>query len=156
MEYSLRAISSADERVVRTLVASVMREYGLRADLENTDADLADIAASYTARGGAFRVLTDESGTIVGCGGLYPLADGEAEIRKMYFVPAARGKGYGRRLLGELLDEAKRRGYRRVVLETASVLKEAIALYRRAGFTPYARDRIACGCDQAMVLELTE
>ena len=67
-----------------------------------------------------------------------------------------RAKGYGRRLLDELVREARRRGYRRVVLETASSLKEAIALYRSAGFTPYEREHLACRCDQAMKLDLTE
>ena len=148
-------MQSTDHPAVCAIVGGVLREYGLSADPADTDADLQDIETSYVKRGGVFRVLTD-GGRIVGCGGLYPLANGEAEIRKMYFLPAARGKGYGRRMLSELLTEAKARGYRRVVLETASVLKEAIALYRSAGFKPYAREHLACRCDQAMALELTK
>ena len=35
----------------------------------------------YKKPGGVFRVLTSDEGVIVGCGGLYPLANGEAEIR---------------------------------------------------------------------------
>jgi len=134
----------------------VLQEYRLSADPANTDSDLQDVLASYVDRGGVFRVLVDEAGTVVGCGGLYPLANGEAEIRKMYFLPDARGKGHGRRLLDQLLNEAKARGYRRVVLETASQLKEAIALYRSAGFKPYQREHLACRCDQAFALELTK
>ena len=122
----------------------------------DTDADLQDIASSYLKRGGVFRVLVDDSGAVVGCGGLYPLTNGEAEIRKMYFLPSARGKGYGRRLLDELLAEARKRGYRRVVLETASQLREAIALYRSAGFKPYQREHLACRCDQAFALDLVQ
>jgi len=141
---------------VRTIVGTVLQEYRLHADPRDTDADLHDIEASYTKRGGVFRVLTDEQGAIVGCGGLYPLANGEVEIRKMYFLPSARGKGYGRRLLNELLVEAKQRGYRRVVLETASQLKEAIALYRSAGFRPYEREHLACRCDQGFALDLVQ
>ena len=138
MPLLLRDVQMGDEEAVRKLVAQVLHEFRLSADPADTDADLRDIEVNYVQRGGVFRVLTDENGTIVGCGGLYPLENGEAEIRKMYFLPSARGKGYGRRLLGELLREAKVRGYRRVVLETASQLKEAIALYRSAGFQPSA------------------
>lgn len=156
MPFQLREFQPADSGAVRALVASVLQEYRLNMDAADTDADLEDIETSYPRRGGVFRVLTDESGTVVGCGGLYPLADGEVEIRKMYFLPAARGKGYGRRLLTELLAQAKARGYRRVVLETASQFKPAIALYRSVGFRPYQRQHLACRCDQAFLLELTE
>lgn len=152
---TIRDVATADESAVRAIVAQVLDEYRLRADPPAADADLQDIEASYARRGGVFRVLTDDQGRIVGCGGLYRLGNGAAEIRKMYFLPAARGKGYGRRMLTELLQEARARGYRRVVLETASVLKEAIALYRSAGFKPYAREHLACRCDQAMALELS-
>ena len=154
--YQLRDARPADGNAIRMIVESVLHEYRLSADPADTDADLQNVTDSYQKRGGVFRVLIDETGAIVGCGGLYPLADGEVEIRKMYFLPSARGKGYGRRLLDELLSEATKRGYRRVVLETASHLKEAIALYRSAGFTPYAREHLACRCDQAMALDLTK
>jgi putative acetyltransferase len=155
MSFQLRDASPQDGNAIRNVVSLVLGEYGLRSDLADTDADLLDIQASYTKRGGVFRVLTSEEGVIVGCGGLYPLANSEAEIRKMYVLPSARGKGYGRQLLNDLLAEAKQRGHRRVVLETASVLKEAIALYRSAGFKPYDREHLARRCDQAMALDLT-
>jgi len=85
---------------------------------------------------------------------LVPRAGGDFEIRKMYFVPQVRGRGHGRRLLEDLIEGARQRGCERVVLETASVLKEAIALYRSFGFKPFAREHLACRCDQAMALEL--
>jgi putative acetyltransferase len=153
--FLLREARPADQESIRAIVGEVLREYGLEVDPKETDADLADVQASYVGRGGVFLVLTGSDGSIAGCGGLYPVSATEAEIRKMYFLPDARGKGYGRRLLTLLIGAARDRGYRRVVLETAAVLKEAIALYRSAGFKPYARERIACRCDQAMALELS-
>lgn len=153
-ELSFRDARKGDEAAVQALVASVLNEYRLAPDPGATDADLADLKASYFDRGGVFRVLVTGEGAIVGCGGLYPLADGDFEIRKMYFVPRVRGRGHGRRLLEDLIEGARQRGCERVVLETASVLKEAIALYRSFGFKPFAREHLACRCDQAMALEL--
>ena len=154
-EFRLREAEAGDGAAVRAVVAAVMNEYGLLSDLEVNDADLRDFVASYRDRGGSFRVVTTSEGVIVGCGGLYPIDDREAEIRRMYLLPEARGAGIGRKLLEELISVATERRFERVSLETASVLKEAISLYRKRGFEPAARRSTALRqCDQAYVLQL--
>ena len=74
----------------------------------------------------------------------------------MYLHRAYRGKGLGRRLLEDALARARQAGFRRITLETASVLKEAIRLYERYGFKPFRPDHLSCRCDQAYVLELVK
>jgi putative acetyltransferase len=152
--FAIRDAEREDQETIRSIVFSVLREYGLTPDPEETDSDLEDIDAHYIRRGGMFRVVEDESGAIVGCGGLYPLSETEGEIRKMYLLPRARGRGMGRALLEDLTDGARRRRYQRIVLETAAVLREAIALYRKVGFVEITREQMACRCDQAFALEL--
>ena len=153
-ELRFRDALPGDEPAIRAVVWSVLAEYGLTPDPGGTDSDLDDVERSYAKRGGTFRVLVSETGEVVGCGGLYPLDATEAEIRKMYFRPDARGRGHGRALLRDLLDHARRSAFRRVVLETASVLREAIALYRKFGFVPITREHLARRCDQAFALDL--
>lgn len=131
-----------------------MREYGLEPDEGSTDADLADIEAAYFHRGGYFGVVEDEKGMLVGTYGLYPLKEEVAEIRKMYLLPAARGKGLGACLLESLLRLAREKGYKRLELETAGVLKEAIGLYTKKGFKPVCREEMSCRCDQVFALDL--
>ena len=82
---------------------------------------------------GAF-VVADEDGDVVGCGGMRALADGTAEIKRMWVAPGVRGLGVGRRLLDRLESEAASRGHRVVVLDTHASLDEAIVLYERAGY----------------------
>ena len=41
-----------------------------------------------------------------------------------------------------------------MTLETASVLKEAIALYESYGFVEYEPDHLSARCDQAYFLQL--
>ena len=154
-EFRLREATAADGAAIRAVVIAVMNEYGLSSDLEGNDADLRSFVHSYRGRGGAFRVVTSAEGVIVGCGGLYPIDAREAEIRRMYLLPEARGVGVGRKLLEDLISVARERRFERVVLETASVLKEAISLYRKRGFVPVARRSTALReCDQAYALEL--
>lgn len=154
--FRLREATTDDARAIRAVVVAVMDEYGLSSDLEGNDADLRDFVTAYRERGGAFRVVTSTEGDIVGCGGLYPIDERQAEIRRMYLLPRARGLGIGRKLLEELISLAKERRFERVVLETASVLKEAISLYRNRGFVPVAHRGAALRkCDQAYALQLS-
>jgi ribosomal protein S18 acetylase RimI-like enzyme len=58
------------------------------------------------------------------------------EIKRVYVRPEGRGQGIGRRLTRAALDEAKRLGYHRVVLDTLPSMGSAVALYRKMGFRP--------------------
>ena len=149
-----RRASNKDREEVIRLVYGVLKEYGLEPDPAATDADLADIEQSYFARGGTFLVLEDQSGSIIGAYGLYPLENQTCELRKMYLQKSHRGKGLGKSLMEGALVEARRLGFKRMTLETASVLKEAIALYEGYGFVEYKPDHLSTRCDQAYVLEL--
>jgi amino-acid N-acetyltransferase len=54
-----------------------------------------------------FVVAVDENGVIVGCGALHLYGMHLAEIRTIAVVPAAKGRGAGRKLVEALLDEAE-------------------------------------------------
>jgi GNAT superfamily N-acetyltransferase len=87
---------------------------------------------------GAFFVVHDESGPVA-CGGVRVEAPGDGEIKRMYVVPSARGRGIARFLLGELERTALELGCTRVRLDTRSVLNEARALYASAGYVEVER-----------------
>jgi DNA-binding MarR family transcriptional regulator/GNAT superfamily N-acetyltransferase len=70
----------------------------------------------------------------VGCGALKFHGAEPAEIKRMWVAPSARGLGVGRRILNELELHARQRGVRLVRLETNKTLREAMNLYRSAGY----------------------
>jgi DNA-binding MarR family transcriptional regulator/GNAT superfamily N-acetyltransferase len=65
--------------------------------------------------------------------------DDWAEIKRMWVADAARGLGVGRRILAELEASARNRDVRVVRLETNRTLREAIGLYRSAGYAEIER-----------------
>jgi len=150
----IRAATNDDAEAIRQVVFGILREYDLMAEHEGVDADLNDIEANYAARGGMFEIVEIDEGGIVGTVGVHARDDGVCELRKMYLLPEYRGRGWGRKLLERALAFARTNGFRRMELETSSKLVEAIALYKRNGFTPLARDSMACRCDQAFGLDL--
>ena len=156
MKLALREARPGDERAIQQVVADVLREYDFETEPDGVDADLRDIQASYIARGGTFLVLVDEAGRVVGCGGVYPFDSEIAEVRKSYLLPGVRGRGWGRTLLLRLVGDARSRGFKKLVLETASKLVAADKLYRSVGFAEVEREHLAERCDRAMELSLRD
>ena len=122
------------------LIAEVQQEYVIRYGGEDeTPVD----PNEFDPPSGLFAVLYDGRGTAVGTGAWRArgateagLADGDAELKRMYTVPAARGRGLARRMLRFLEAEAQRAGRRRMVLETGTEQPEALALYAAEGYLP--------------------
>jgi GNAT superfamily N-acetyltransferase len=81
-------------------------------------------------------VARDDDGTAVGCGALRHLGGGTAEVKRMYVVPAARGRGSGKLLLAGLEQAARERGWTTLRLETGPRQPEAASLYLSAGYRP--------------------
>ena len=92
--------------------------------------------ADFTPPHGTFLVGFDDGGTPVCAGGVKRLDDGAAEIKRMYVVPAARGRGLARVLLRALEDAAREIGYGTVRLDTGPLQPHAQALYESAGYRP--------------------
>jgi GNAT superfamily N-acetyltransferase len=88
---------------------------------------------TFTAPNGVFLIVEWE-GADVGCGGIRTLAPGRMEIKHLWLEPPARGKGFGRALLGELERRAAELGATEVVLDTNASLEAAGNLYRSAGY----------------------
>jgi putative acetyltransferase len=77
---------------------------------------------------------------LAGCGALKELAADQGEIKSMRTAAAFLRQGVASRLLRHMIDEAQRRRYRRVSLETGSMsyFDPARALYASFGFAPCA------------------
>lgn len=103
-------------------------------------------AAHFEPPQGLYLLVYDAGGTPVASGGWRAqdaspegFGDGDAEIKRMFVVPDARGRGLARRLLAELEASAASAGRTRMVLETGLKQPEAIALYESSGYAPVPR-----------------
>ncbi|HEY4413805.1 MAG TPA: GNAT family N-acetyltransferase [Gaiellaceae bacterium] len=123
----VQALADAQQDEMRGL-------YGGEADIGPTRE-----AAMFVEPDGVFLVVRDDDGAAIACGGIARFDATRGELKRMYVVPAARGRGLGRRLLDELEAEARRLGYRGVVLETGDRQPEALGLYLSSGY-----ERIPC------------
>lgn len=134
----IRAWQPNDREACVELISSILGEYGLEWDPRTADKDVIVVERSY--RSGEFWVIEDmQTSEIVGTAAFYEVPQrgiGAVEIRKMYLNKKARGGGLGSFLLAALEERARQLGYSKAYIETASVLKEACALYKAKGYVP--------------------
>jgi GNAT superfamily N-acetyltransferase len=83
--------------------------------------------------------VATRDGRFVGISWGRALGDGDAGLYGMWVAPEARRRGVGRRLVQSVLDWARTRGVRRVVLDVAEGRAPAHALYAACGFVETGR-----------------
>ncbi|GHG94126.1 GNAT family N-acetyltransferase [Comamonas sp. JC664] len=136
---TLRRIDARDDTSVADIIRTVMPEFGADGPgFAIHDPEVSAMTAAYSRPRHAYFVV-ERAGRIIGGGGIAPLEGGDAgvcELRKMYFLPEARGLGLGERLLRHCLEFARDAGFRTCYLETLAGMNQAQKLYRRMGFEP--------------------
>lgn len=152
--FVIRPIEARDDAAIAAIIRAVMPEFGAGGDgFAIRDAEVGAMCAAYAQPRCAYFVLAVD-GAIVGGGGVAPLANAEpdvCELRKMYFLPAARGLGAGHAMLEHCLAAARAIGFARCYLETLTGMDAAQHLYRSHGFTPLCAPLGATGhhgCDR--------
>ena len=137
---TFRPIRPEDDAAVADLIHKVMPEFGADGPgFALHDPEVDHMSAAYATPGAAYFVVVDPTGRVVGGAGLAALTDGAAgvcELRKMYFLPEARGRGMGEALLRHCLAVAKALGYGTCYLETLTGMDGALKLYGKVGFRP--------------------
>jgi putative acetyltransferase len=75
-----------------------------------------------------------EGETPIGCGGLRQLDDEHGEVKRMFVLASRRGSGASVAIIRALEDDARARGWNRLVLETGTRQPDAVRFYEREGF----------------------
>ena len=103
-------------------------------DIQHYDDEARDPAAKYGPPDGRL-YLARLDGRAVGCVALRRLDGERCEMKRLYVRPECRGRGIARRLIRQITGDARRMGFRRLLLDTLPALEEAVRLYRRLGFS---------------------
>ncbi len=150
--YSYLEAKNSHGEIANDIIFSVLNEYGLGGFTHHSDDSLNEIEKSFA--GGFFGLIQNEKGEVVGTFGLYKLSETNCEIRKMYLLPKARGNGLGKWMVKFLIEKAKELNYHKIELDTASVLLEAIELYKKMGFKEVQACNDSPRCDRAFEMSI--
>ena len=119
------------------IIREVMPEFGATGDgFAINDPEEDWMSRAYAAPLSAYFEV-ERGGAVIGGGGIAPLVGGDGdtcELRKMYFLPEARGIGAGAAMMARSLQAARAAGFTRCYLETLDGMDAAMRLYERSGF----------------------
>lgn len=133
----IRNILPLDNQVIKEIIQAAIIEHGApKIGTAYSDTATQAMYEHYQqARRSYFVIEID--GVVIGGAGVAPLDnynDNICELQKMYFNPAARGKGYGKKMMLFCLDRARTLKFDSIYLETMDNMYEAQNLYKQVGF----------------------
>lgn len=135
--YSIKPVTTPEDL---SGTIALFREYAASLDtdlsFQDFDSEVTNMPGKYAHPTGALLLARTDTGLPIGCVGLRSLGDHETcEMKRLYVSPLGRGTGLGKALTLEVLDQARRMGYRRVRLDTLRSMTGAMALYEKLGFS---------------------
>lgn len=131
------AVSDEDWTQVKGLFRQyfewIRSEQGIDLSFQGIEDELKSLPGAFSPPEGCM-LVAEIDGIIAGCVALRPLETNICEMKRMFVSPECRGKGIGKALGEQIIQEAKNRGYRSMRLDTADTMKTAQGLYHSLGF----------------------
>ena len=134
----IRRYTAADYQSLLSFLQSAFKEMGNEFLLDGKDSDIRDIERVYLRNRGSFYVI-DKRGEICGCIGVRKFSDEIAELKRLYIARACRGRGLGRGLCVNAINDARNFGYKFLRLDTITKSQTARLLFKKLGFYEIAR-----------------
>lgn len=136
MAIEIRAVElAADWSQARQLVQAYAGSLAIDLSFQDFDRELENLETVYGPPAGAF-LSAAEGGHWLGCVGIRRHSEHDSEMKRLYVVPEARGRGIGQRLAMAAVEAAVGMGYRRMLLDTLPSMSAAQAMYLQLGFAP--------------------
>lgn len=154
IKMKIRSAHNTDQENIVRLVKSGLKEFGFSFSPQTSEADLLNIEREYTQNDGVFLIMENNQKELIATGALKKIDDSTYKIRKMYVSNSHRKKGYGKEILNKLLDVAKSKGAKTVILETSESMTAAKNLYKKFGFLESEEKPVSPRCDITMIKKI--
>ncbi|MBQ3889775.1 MAG: GNAT family N-acetyltransferase [Lachnospiraceae bacterium] len=123
---------SKDYEVIKDLFKEYSQIKGAEGCFVSFDKEISDLGGFY--EGGAI-LLGFENEIPIACIAIRKMDNNKCEGKRLFIKPEYRGKGYARKMMNAMLEEAKKLGFKELVFTTRpEVMAIGYGLYKRMGF----------------------
>lgn len=135
MNLTIQKIASTkDVEEIKELFREYQSFLGVSLCFQNFEDELAKLPAKYAEPDGSiFLAMVD--GKSAGCVALWKLEEGVCEMKRLYVRPEFQGLGLGKKLAQIIIEEAQKKDYKKMKLDTLRRLESANYLYKSLQFT---------------------
>ena len=126
---------------VRRLFREYANSLGIDLCFQDFEQELAFLPGKYSEPEGRLYLAYD-CGVAIGCIALRPFEEHIAEVKRLYVKPAHRRKGVSKSLTKKIIEDARKMGYQRLVLDTLNTMTSAMHLYKTLGFVEIDRKSV--------------
>src|SRR6218665_1822598 len=135
MNITIQKIASTEDlEEIKTLFREYVAFLGINLSFQSFEEELAKLPAKYAEPEGSI-FLARVDGASAGCVALWKLEEGVCEMKRLYLRPDFQGLGLGKKLAYVIMEEAKKKGYKKMKLDTLRRLESANRLYQSLQFT---------------------
>lgn len=118
---------------IKELIIEYTDSIGRNLDFQDLSNELSDFPQKYIFPNGKLLAAVFED-KVIGCVAYYKHSEIRCEMKRLYVKPEYRKLKAGYQLVLEIINEAKRDGFREMVLDTLAPMESAIKMYKRFGF----------------------
>jgi len=129
----IQATTKAHYQSARELFLQYADSLGFDLEFQGFSRELAELPGDYAAPAGCI-LLTEATEGYSGCVALRPLKNSICEMKRLYVLQEFQGRGVGRVLASSVIEAARKKGYKRMRLDTIGAMKAAQRLYFSLGF----------------------
>jgi GNAT superfamily N-acetyltransferase len=129
----IRLAADDDIESIRALWREYWTSFGLSDCFQDFASELPALPGPYAAPDGRLLIALC-NGEPAGTAAFRRLNDASCEAKRLYVRPEYRGRGIGKSLLNELIEQARTCGYRTMYGDTLQSMRDALDMYRRYGF----------------------
>lgn len=131
MDMTFREYRAGDAETFRRLNEQWIEKYFV---LEEKDIEILSDPERHILQPGGGIYFATRNEEILGCCALIVNGPGSYELAKMAVREDLRNQGIGRYLIAHVIEAARKKGARKVMLETNSRLANAVHVYELSGF----------------------
>lgn len=129
-----KKLETAEEiHLAKELILEYIKWLNTDLCFQHIDDELETFPEKYTSPNGEF-IIAKENNRVIGCVAINELEHTICEMKRLFVKEEYKKRGIGEKLVEKIIEEAKKRNYKKMRLDTLNTMEAALSIYYKKGF----------------------